>query len=647
MAHWISVADFVEVAGISVQAARTALRQALAGEAWRGHALTVRGFHGSGGRGGRRFEVDRASLPIDLQAKLESKPERVGSALRTSSVSGPEQARLKLLGPALATKPASAERSVAIAAAADASGRSPRTLYRWLQRYEDHGLRGLDRKRNANAGRARVRVSRPFDRAWLIQGGGEDDLEVLAQDLMQALKGLWASRAEQAGGAEIRRLAEFLLLELTEARGLKLPPEATRLSRRTVDRFVAYRVVNQRRNDRKAYSDARPRIRRDWTQLAPMERVVADVKHLDVLVRRDDGTTAWPKIVAFLDAGTGRVFIHPVLLERGEGVRQEHVIEAFLAMVADPIWGFPTGLYLDNGSEFGALAKIDHALQLLNAPGARTLICAQPYNASAKPIESLFARLDRQAICLLPGYAGPNRMAQKVQTVGKPVEPYPGLWEEFCGVLQGLIAAQNLRAVGGLWQNRAPDDWFRQKHAQGWRPATVDPLSLDAAFADPDSRRVDRGIVKVQGQRFTHAKLAALPSRTVVDLALPWRRGASPLARIDGEWVILEQETAISARWIEGAYESSRRKQAQDRHVKALAKAAPAIDPVDIKLRWARRTMEPPQKGRSAASDLGGELRHLGSALAPVPDDPKPSAELRRLREMAMTELLEREQRRK
>jgi hypothetical protein len=89
------------------------------------------------------------------------------------------------------------------------------------------------------------------------------------------------------------------------------------------------------------------------------------VKHLDVIVRRDDGSTAWPKIVAFMDAGTGRVFVYPVLLERGEGVRQEHVVEAFLSMVADPAWGFPQGLYLDNGSEFGALAKIDGALQLL------------------------------------------------------------------------------------------------------------------------------------------------------------------------------------------------------------------------------------------------------------------------------------------
>jgi hypothetical protein len=648
MTQWLAAADFADAARISPQAARRAFRNALRGEPWRGRALAVRCLHGAGGRSGLRLEIDRASLPPELAPTADDELVQACTDLRTSTISDADQQRFRHIAPALAAKPHSAARGEAIALAAEASGRSPRTIHRWVRRYEDHGLRGLARKRPSNAGRARVMVSRPFDRAWLAQGGSPETLEDLAGDLAKALKGLWASRAELAGGAEVRRLAEFLLLELSEAKGMTLPREALRLSRRMVERFAAYRVVNQRRNDRKAYADARPRIRRDWTQLAPMERVIGDVKHLDVIVRREDGSAAWPKIVAFMDAGTGRVFAYPVLLEKGEGVRQEHVVEAFLSMVADPAWGFPQGLYLDNGAEFGALAKIDGALQLLNAPGARTLIYAQPYNASAKPIESLFARLDRQAICLLPGYAGPNRLASKTQTVGKPPEPYPGSWEEFCGVLKGLIAAYNLRPVGGLWANRSPDDWFRQKHAEGWRPASVDPLALDAAFAYHDSRRVDRGVIKVRGERYTHESLAALPSRTIVDLALPWRRGSLPLARIRGAWVELEREVVFPARWIEGAHESGRRKRAQDHHVHALAKDAPHVDPVEVKLRWANRMAQPPPTGRATATDLGGELHGLGSALRPSPGAAVPALKDHgRVREMAMTEILERELRRK
>jgi hypothetical protein len=501
--NWLPTAEFACAAGISPQAARKVMRQALEGRPWRNHQLQVRRSLGVGGRGGLNYEVAPASLPDDLApAAADALAVRASPSPAVRAKAAGQNARvlnrLDVIAPALGCPLRSAERAEAVRRASYDTLTSRRTLYRWLQQYEAYGLRGLARARPANAGQCRVVVSRSFDQAFRLAGYDEAVLERVAAELDKTLKGLWVSRAEQAGVTEVRRLAEFSLLELCEAKGLQMPASAIRISRRRVERFADYRVVNQRRNDRKAFDDARPRIRRDWTGLAPMERVVADVKHLDVIVTRPDGSQAWPKIVAFMDAGTGRVFVHPVLLERGEGVRQEHVIEGFLAMVSQPGWGFPQGLYLDNGSEFGALAKIDGALQLLNAPGARTLIYARPYNASAKPIESLFARLDRYVFGLLPGYAGPNRMAKKTQTVGKPPQPYPGSWGEFCATLQDLIAAHNLRPVGGPWDGRSPEEWFQDKVAAGWRPATVDPPALDAAFADPDSRRVDRGVLKIK-----------------------------------------------------------------------------------------------------------------------------------------------------
>ena len=251
MTRWLSAAEFAEPADISAQAARKALRQSLRGHRWRDCVLKVRAQHGTGGRSGLRLEVDPASLPPEVLARSED--DRLAPCdehLRTAPSPDRDQQRLQTISAALAAQPNSAARSNAIALAAEATGRSPRTLYRWLRRYEAHGLRGLAHKRPSNAGHARVLVSRPFDRAWLVQGGSLEGLEDIAAELAKALKGLWASRAEQAGAPEIRRLAEFLLLELTEAHGLKLPPEALRLSRRTVERFAAYRVVNQRRNDR-------------------------------------------------------------------------------------------------------------------------------------------------------------------------------------------------------------------------------------------------------------------------------------------------------------------------------------------------------------------------------------------------------------
>lgn len=643
--RWISTETFAEAAGISRQAAAKALRQAIGGRPWRRRRLQARLAPGRGGRSGVAYEVDANSLPSDL---LAAAPAALGATVTAHRRTVPQEWRvlpkLNALRDALAEDSGTPMRARELALSAMREGRSTRTLYRWLANYEAHGFRGLERAKPSNAGQRRVVVSRTFDQALLGAGYSPSLLEAIGKDVEASLKGLWASRAEQSGSTEIRRMAEFLLAETCAKQGVRLRKADCRLSRRAVERFAHFRVVNQRRNDRKAYDDSKPRIRRDWTALAPMERVVADVKHLDVIVSRADGTPAWPKIVAFMDTGTGRVFAHPVLLPRGEGVRQEHVIEAFLAMVADPAWGFPQGLYLDNGSEFAALSKIDHALQLLNAPGARTIIYAKPYNASAKPIESLFARLDRYVFSQLPGYAGPNRMAAKTQTVGKPPQPYPGDWSEFCGAVQGLIAAYHLRPVGGLWGDRSPHDWLRTKVDEGWRVVGADTAALDAAFSDQDSRRIDRGIVKINGVRFSHPELATLPHRTVVDLALPWRRTMPPLAKVRGTWTYLQRDIPVPARWTAGATESDRRQAAHDRSVRNLAREAGRIDPVAVKTRLAAEApnvMPPPamkldlgsasaEQANNARGAARGEARDAADAAA------------KRAREMEITARLER-----
>lgn len=645
---WLVTEDFAAMAGISPQAANKALRASRHGLPWHGCMLAVRQRVGRGGRSGLVNEVALESLPAMLRAEVENR----SAQDRVTPPSNPPgefaAERWDAIREVLSYPRDSAERSEAVAYAASRTGKSVRTLYRWISSYEARGVRGLCPVRPSNSGQRRVAVSRAFDRAALSANIDPLLFEEIGEELERSLKGLWASRAEAAGWREIRRLAQTLLRETCEARALRLPPVAFHLSRRRVEAFAPFRVVNQRRNDRKGFDDAKPRIRRDWTALAPMERVVGDVKHLDVIVRRPDGTLAWPKIVAFLDAGTNRIFVHPVLLDQGEGVRQEHVIEAFLAMVSDPDWGFPKGLYLDNGAEFAALTKIQGALGAINEPGARTIIFAQPYNASAKPIESMFARLDRYVFSLLPGYAGPNRMAKKTQRVGKAPEAFPGDWDEFRAVVTGLIADHNTRPIGGLWRDRSPRDWLDTKRGEGWRPATVDPVVLDAAFCDHDSRRIDRGILKIRGQRFHHPEISALPGRTAVDIALPWRRDANPLVRVPGgQWVRLMPDIPYPANWTEGARETGRRQKAQSRHVSRLAREAPKLDPIEIKLRsMARVTSAAHPETRSSRLDLGAQAEHLADALrAPPPPDPVSARERKRLREMELTERLERHRR--
>ena len=133
--------------------------------------------------------------------------------------------------------------------------------------------------------------------------------------------------------------------------------------------------------------------------------VFGDVHHQDVLLPRADGSIFTAKLVAFLDWATNRVFVHPVFLAKGEGVRQEHAIEAFIAMTQDSGWGMPEILYLDNGKEYACLDRMADALQLVSQmraldddPGlalallqrASPIVKAMPYNAAAKPIEPAF-----------------------------------------------------------------------------------------------------------------------------------------------------------------------------------------------------------------------------------------------------------------
>lgn len=585
--------------------------------------MAVRRAYGRGGKSGLSYQVSRSSLSEALERSLNDRFEAFESVELEPRRNAANQdarigSRLDLVLEVLRHPERSPARAAAVEASAARAGVSVRTVERWTADYQRSGIAGLGRRKPSNAGRRRVHVSQPFDRAFRAAGYPEAELARLGEAVEANLKGLWASRAEIAGWAHVCRMAEFLLLEACEAAGFDLPPAALRLSRRHVERFSEFRIVNVMRNDRKRFDDDKPRIRRDWTGLAPMARVVADVHPIDVIVTRADGTPAWPKLIGFMDAGTGRLFHHLVLLPKGEGIRQEHVTEAFLAMVAHPEWGFPRGLYLDNGSEFAHLVKLKPALELINEGKARTVIFAQPYNASAKPIENLFGRLERYVFSQLDGYAGGNRMAKKTQNVGKATQPYRGSWEAFCRQVDNMIRGFNDQPVGGQWKGRSPQAWLAEKIAAGWRPAVIDPLALDSLFSDRETRRVERGgVVKIGGERWTHPTLATIPARTVIQLAMPWRRGEAPLFQAPGEgWAYLSREIALPAEWTEGAQESRLRQCGHAKRIGKMAKVAPSLDAAILNERMAERSRRVALPRPGAAIDAGSQLSELAAAKA-------------------------------
>ncbi len=292
-----------------------------------------------------------------------------------------------------------------------------RTIERWVKRCDEHGwdLDAMGLKKPENSEGPRILVSREFDKAWRATGFDEPKLGELGEWVTRKLAGWWQSPVQRAGWKAVRREALTDLQRHCREQGLSLPRTAFHLSRRRVEELRFHSIVDVMANDAKRFDDMKPRIRRDNARFEPMEQVVMDVKPLDCELLRPDGTVARPKFIAFLDTGTMRVTGRVILLPKGEGVRQEHVTDAFIAMAANPHWGFPQQLYRDNGTEYLHFDLIREALKMTAKDGVRVIINAKPYSGASKPIESRFATIDLYVTSQMAGYVGGNIMNNKTQ----------------------------------------------------------------------------------------------------------------------------------------------------------------------------------------------------------------------------------------
>jgi len=654
---WLDADTFAALAGVSSRHARRIFEASVRGERWQGVRLSLRAIRGRGGAAGRRYEVSAASLPESYQRALRADLEPSYDASEIVALASPErrrpagnqgrviEARWRVIEDALAHPARTAERAAEIARAAKKWGHSVRTVQRWISDLEASGgdANALARRKPSHAGLARVVVSRRFDKAFFAAGYGADLLQELGARVDQLTKAAWASPAQRAGWKFVRREIVTAFKRECREREITLPAAAFYLSRRRVIQAEHYRRVDIYRNDRKRFDDAKPRIRRDNSKFAPMQQVVMDVKPLDNIVQRPDGSTTWPKMIAFMDTGTHRIFTHFVLLPPGEGVRQEHVIQAFLEMVAHPQWGLPQQLYRDNGTEFAVFDMIRDALELVAEPGQRPIVNAKPYSGASKPIESKFAVLDRFVFSQMGGWAGGNRMNKKTQTVGKPPAPYAGGFDDFVAEANMRILDFESWEIGsGPFKGRSPAGIYQDHVAAGWRPVRVHQDALDAAFCKRDTRRVDRGAVSIQGTLYRHPEL---PNGRTVTIALPYRRGALPLADL-GElgWAYLIPDMLHLPGDIAGAIESGR---LQSRDARDVAQLGREAGPIGLGRNIADRVTALPTRAAPAplidvlmsneARSMADARQAGGQRLLDAPD----AAERQRRRRLQETEELE------
>jgi hypothetical protein len=247
-----------------------------------------------------------------------------------------------------------------------------------------------------------------------------------------------------------------------------------------------------------------------------MDIVVGDVHPVDVLISRPDGSICTPRMVAWQDVATNRLYSTLHILPKGEGIRREHVGESFAAMVRHPEWGMPRHLYLDNGGEYGQLGIVDDAMRLAawagdtdpRSDGRRSMIVtAKPYNAPAKPIEGLFAALEKH-FRLLPGWIGGNRMVKKSANVGRPPAPFPGDEAELRRAFTAALNFYHTSPQRGSLAGRSPQQAFAAAVAAGWqRIDLADDRALAFAFSRVEQRVVRQGEITIANRWYRAAEL--------------------------------------------------------------------------------------------------------------------------------------------
>lgn len=517
--NWLGAPDLGELAGISRQKAHRALANAFRSETWRGSSLVVRTVRGRGGRAGLQYEVRLDSLPYDLQLRFkDAYGEAPPQLSHGPKVQEEREFWYHVIAPALAHPKGSRERGQAIREAAAQErwrpGRKPfrvseRSIQRKLDDYEAHGLAGLGRAKRADAGGRVAIIARRWDAAVPFE-----DLEKrrIERALREYVGGLHAAGESAAILAE---LAALRLQKLSREAGCDLDIETCRLPSHFIGSLRTHRRQALKKRDRKTYEDQKPRIRRTREGMEPMSIIVGDVHPVDIVLSRDDGSTAHARAIGWLDMATNRIWLDLILLEKGKGITNAHVIRSFVNMV--DAWGAPGSLYLDNGSEYNWAPFIDDALKLIGDNGKRLIgsaelrqsqiTRAQPYNASAKPIEGIFAVLERNYFQAIPGWIAGDRMKKKTSSVGGKVEPFPGSFDDFREIINMQLALYHRMPQRGTLKGRSPDQVYAAAVSAGWERTVVAADAFRVAFSTAVEKTVRQGAITHAGDRWTCAEL--------------------------------------------------------------------------------------------------------------------------------------------
>jgi putative transposase len=262
-------------------------------------------------------------------------------------------------------------------AVAKAAGLNFRTAGRWVARYREYGIAGLARQKRADQGARRV----------------------LSSEMRRLIEGLALERPRLHRRSIYRQVQQFA--------AAMHEPAPSYWSVRMVVQELSPGLLSLAHKGAKAYGEAFDLVHlREASR--PNAMWQADHAQLDILLVREDGSTAKPWLTIILDDYSRAVAGYYLAFEPPSVSRTALALRQGIWRKGEanwPVCGIPAVLYTDNGTDFTSLhmkqVAVDLKIQLtFTTPG---------HPRGRGKIERFFRTVNDMFLCNLEGYLKRSR----------------------------------------------------------------------------------------------------------------------------------------------------------------------------------------------------------------------------------------------
>jgi len=541
------------------------------------------------------------SLAADAGSFLEGKQDiKAGMIMQTVQDDNRETRmneaarRLRIIEPILKLPSRFPGKRAFVELTAQQNDTSVATLYRWMTDYKHGGLAALADKPRADLSQARVLISAQFERVMTGLRIPREQIIALSEELMQMVRALWAAGGtspKQIWSQAIAKLGLKMIeagIDETSARAIG----KIKFPKRFVEAEKKFRIVaTAKRNAKAIYDHHLPAVARTREGFLPGDLVFGDVSPIDIPVLRPDGSTAYARMIAWMDASINWIFATLYLCPPGTGVRQEHVALSFTHMCESSPFGMAMRLYLDNGSEYqweemlkawaelayltGNQTHVEIAAML---PPAGKIVRSIPFRPRGKLIEGAFGNL-RHLFGWHPAFQGGNRMAKRCANLGEAIKPVP--FEELQAFIAAAMADYHATPQSGHLNGKSPQEALDMHLNTGWKPVRVDREVLLLAFSEQEKRQVRGGIIDYAGRQWYADTLVGLDKK--VDVRYPKHDPQCLFVFDSGRFLgVALPDHKYGLLENAGAVEAGRRRKVLNKVIENMAGQVQTIDVMDV-----------------------------------------------------------------